>query len=229
MVEPERILLIEDDHHIRNFIASALESEDYKVFTASNAAKGASEAAKCQPQLLLLDLGLPDQDGVEFIRDFRGWSTTPILIISARTQESEKVAALDTGADDYLTKPFGVPELLARVRALLRRAPPQILEDTPLIRFGNCSIDCLTRTVTRNGIPLRLSQIEYRLLLVMAANPGRVMTRRQLLIQVWGGQAAENDEYLRVYVGHLRKIIETEPAQPKHILTEIGVGYRFQA
>lgn len=228
MTEPERILLIEDDHHIRNFVASALQSEGYKVFTAGNAARGASEATKCHPQLLLLDLGLPDQDGVEFIRDFRGWSTIPILIISARTQESEKVAALDTGADDYLTKPFGVPELLARVRALLRRAPPRTLEDAPLIEFGDHRIDCLTRTVTRNGIPVRLSQIEYRLLLVMAANPGRVMTRRQLLIQVWGGQAAENDEYLRVYVGHLRKIIESDPARPRHILTEIGVGYRFQ-
>jgi two-component system KDP operon response regulator KdpE len=229
MAEPERILVIEDDQHIRNFIASALASESYEVFMASNAARGANEAAKCHPQLLLLDLGLPDQDGVEFIRDFRGWSTTPILIISARTQESEKVAALDTGADDYLTKPFGVSELLARVRALLRRAPPQTLEDTPLIRFGDHSIDCITRTVMRNGNPLKLSQIEYRLLLAMAANPGRVMTRRQLLIQVWGGQAAENDEYLRVYVGHLRKIIEANPAQPRHILTEVGVGYRFQA
>jgi len=228
MVDPERILVIEDDQHIQNFVASALESEGYKVFRASTALRGANEATKCQPQLLVLDLGLPDQDGVEFIRDFRGWSATPILIISARAQESEKVVALDTGADDYLTKPFGVPELLARVRALLRRAPSQKLEDIPLIQFGNHQIDCLTRTVTRDGVPLRLSQIEYRLLLAMAANPGRVMTRRQLLVRVWGGQAAENNEYLRVYVGHLRKLIETDPAQPRHILTEIGVGYRFQ-
>ena len=159
MVEAERILLIEDDHHIRNFVASALESEGYKVFTAGTAARGASEATRCQPQLLLLDLGLPDQDGVEFIRDFRGWSTIPVLIISARTQEAEKVAALDSGADDYLTKPFGVPELLARIRALLRRAPPQKLEDAPLMRFGEHDINCLTCTVTKNGVPLRLSQI----------------------------------------------------------------------
>ena len=229
MAERERILVIEDDQHIRIFIASVLESEGYDVFMAGNASRGAHEAVKCQAQLLLLDLGLPDQDGVEFIRDFRGWSATPVLIISARTQESEKVAALDCGADDYLTKPFGVRELLARVRALLRRAPAQRLEDTPLIVFGDHTIDCLTRTVTRNGVPLRLSQIEYRLLLAMASNPGRVMTRRQLLTKVWGGQAAENDEYLRVYVGHLRKIIETTPAQPRHILTEVGIGYRFQA
>ncbi len=228
MDNAERILVIEDDHHIREFIASALESEGYRVINASTATRGASEAVKHLPHLLLLDLGLPDQDGVEFVRDFRGWSTAPILIISARTQESEKVAALDAGADDYLTKPFGVSELLARVRALLRRAPTQRTEDTPLIRFGDVSIDCVTRTVTRRDVPLRLSQIEYRLLLVMAANPGRVMTRRQLLIQVWGSQAAENDEYLRVYVGHLRQKIEATPAQPRHILTEIGVGYRFE-
>lgn len=228
MGDAERILVIEDDHHIREFIVSALESEEYEVISAGTAARGATYAVKHLPHLLLLDLGLPDQDGVEFIRDFRGWSTTPILIISARTQESEKVAALDAGADDYLTKPFGVSELLARVRALLRRAPVQKTEDVPLIRFGDCSIDCVTRTVMRNDAPLRLSQIEYRLLLVMAANPGRVMTRRQLLIQVWGSQAAGNDEYLRVYVGHLRQKIEATPAQPRHILTEVGVGYRFE-
>lgn len=227
MTEPERILLIEDDKRIREFVSSALETEGYRVFEAGSAAWGATEAAKHKPHLVMLDLGLPDRDGTEFIRDFRGWSSVPILIISARTEEKGKVEALDAGADDYLTKPFGVPELLARVRALLRRAPAQRLDSNPIIRFGDFTIDCVSRTVSRNGEPIKLSQIEYRLLLAMAGNPGRVLTHRQLLIQVWGGQAAGNHEYLRVYVGHLRQKIEMNPAQPRHIQTEIGIGYRF--
>lgn len=228
MNEPERILLIEDDKRIREFVSSALEAEGYRVFEAGTAAWGATEAARQQPQLVILDLGLPDRDGTEFIRDFRGWSTVPILIVSARADEKGKVEALDTGADDYLTKPFGVSELLARVRALLRRAPTQRPESNPLIKFGEFTIDCVNRTVSKAGQPIKLSQIEYRLLLAMAGNPSRVLTHRQLLIQVWGGQAADNHEYLRVYVGHLRQKIETNPAQPRHIQTEIGIGYRFQ-
>jgi two-component system KDP operon response regulator KdpE len=224
----ERILLIEDDAYIREFVLSALEAAGYQVIEAASARWGASEAAKHLPHLILLDLGLPDRDGVEFIRDYRGWSATPILIISARIEEKQKVAALDAGADDYLTKPFGVPELLARVRALLRRAPPPRLESNPLICFDGFCIDCVNRNVSKDGVPIKLSQIEYRLLLAMAGNPGRVLTHRQLLIQVWGSQAADNHEYLRVYVGHLRQKIETNPAQPRYILTEIGVGYRFQ-
>jgi two-component system KDP operon response regulator KdpE len=226
--EPERILLIEDDKRIREFVSSALEAEGYRVFEAGTAGWGASEAARHKPHLVMLDLGLPDRDGSEFIRDFRGWSTVPILIVSARADEKGKVEALDSGADDYLTKPFGVPELLARVRALLRRAPVQRLESNPIIEFGDFVIDCVGRTVSKAGQPIKLSQIEYRLLLAMAGNPGRVLTHRQLLVQVWGGQAADNHEYLRVYVGHLRQKIEIHPAQPRHILTEIGIGYRFQ-
>ena len=228
MSEAERILLIEDDKRIREFVTSALEAEAYQVFEAGTAAWGASEAAKQKPHLILLDLGLPDRDGVDFIRDFRGWSAVPILIISARTEEKGKVEALDAGADDYLTKPFGVPELLARVRALLRRAPEQRSESNPVITFGEFTIDCLARSLSRAGEPIKLSQIEYRLLLAMVGNPGRVLTHRQLLTQVWGGQAADNNEYLRVYVGHLRQKIEANSAQPRHIQTEIGVGYRFQ-
>lgn len=225
---PERVLLIEDDTRIREFVLPALEGAGYQVLEAATARWGAHEAVRHQPHLILLDLGLPDQDGVAFIRDYRGWSVTPILIISARIEEKQKVEALDAGADDYLTKPFGVSELLARVRALLRRAPPPRLESNPLIRFDAFCIDCVNRSVSKAGVPVRLSQIEYRLLLAMAGNPGRVLTHRQLLIQVWGSQAADNHEYLRVYVGHLRQKIEINPAQPRHILTEIGVGYRFQ-
>jgi len=228
MTNTERIVLIEDDKRIREFVTSALEAEGYEVFEAGTAAWGTTEAAKQKPLLIMLDLGLPDRDGVEFIRDFRGWSSVPILIISARTEEKGKVEALDAGADDYLTKPFGVAELLARVRALLRRAPEQRSENDPVITFGEFTVDCLNRTLSRQGEPIKLSQIEYRLLLAMAGNSGRVLTHRQLLIQVWGGQAADNNEYLRVYVGHLRQKIEANPAQPRHIHTEIGVGYRFQ-
>ena len=231
MSESQRILMIEDDKRIREFVTSALEAEGYEVAEAGAATWGMSEAARLKPNLIMLDLGLPDRDGVEFIRDYRGWSATPILIISARTEEKGKVEALDAGADDYLTKPFGVAELLARVRALLRRAPGKDGKDDqgePVITFGDYRIDCIARTLTRNGEPIKLSQIEYRLLLAMAGNPDRVLTHRQLLVQVWGGQAADNNEYLRVYVGHLRQKIEANPAQPRHIQTEIGVGYRFQ-
>ena len=225
------ILLIEDDARIREFVSSALEADGYRVIEAETAAWGGSEAARHKPQLVMLDLGLPDRDGVEFIRDFRGWSAVPILIISARTEEKGKVDALDAGADDYLTKPFGLDELLARVRALLRRAPARALDTDPVIHFGEAhefTIDCLARTLTRAGEVVKLSQIEFRLLLAMVGNPGRVLTHRQLLIQVWGGQAVDNNEYLRVYVGHLRQKIESNPARPRHIHTEIGVGYRFQ-
>ena len=228
MNTPESILLVEDDSQIREFVSIALESEGYEVHEACTASHGAAQAASIRPALLILDLGLPDRDGQSFIQDFRAWSSTPILVLSARTQESEKVKALDAGADDFLSKPFGVSELLARVRALLRRRQHQPLEAAPIIQFGDFRIDCVRRVVTRRGEPLHLTQIEYRLLVFLAANPGRVFTHRQLLLQVWGGHAVDNHQYLRVYVGHLRQKIEANPAQPEHILTEIGVGYRFQ-
>lgn len=227
MSEAEIVLLVEDERQIREIVASALESEGFIVVEARTASHAAVEAGTRSPDLVILDLGLPDRDGIDFIRDYRAWSSVPILILSARTQESSKVDALDAGADDYLAKPFGMAELLARVRALLRRRQPDQTAPAPVIRFGEFSIDCVNRVVERRGEPLRLTQIEYRLLVFLAANPGRVLTHRQLLAQVWGGQAVENHQYLRVYVGHLRQKIEDNPAQPRHILTEIGVGYRF--
>ncbi len=223
----ETILVVEDDGSIREFVVSVLESEGYAVSEAGSARHGMVQAGALKPSMLILDLGLPDLDGLDFLRDFRAWSAAPVLVLSARTQESQKVAALDAGADDYLTKPFGVPELLARVRALLRRGPAATGEGSPLIEFGEVRIDCAGRRVEKGGELLHLSQIEYRLLLALAGNPGRVLTHRQLLTQVWGGKAAENNQYLRVYVGHLRQKIEADPAKPRHILTEIGVGYRF--
>ena len=227
MSAPELILVIEDEKQIREAVTMALECEGFATRQAGSARHALLEAAQRQPDLLILDLGLPDRDGVDLIRDYRAWSPAPILILSARSQEKDKVEALDAGADDYLSKPFGMAELLARVRALLRRQPPQT-QPQALIRFGDYEIDCVERSVSRHGSPLHLTQIEYRLLVSLAANPGRVMTHRQLLAQVWGGQSVENHQYLRVYVGHLRQKIEAVPAQPRHILTEIGVGYRFQ-
>lgn len=224
----ETILLVEDERQIREVVAAALESEGFAVIEARSAAHAAVEAGARRPALVILDLGLPDRDGIDFIRDYRAWSSVPILILSARSEEGCKVDALDAGADDYLAKPFGMAELLARIRALLRRRQPDPSHADPLIHFGDFSIDCVARSVTRRGEALHLTQIEYRLLVFLAANPGRVLTHRQLLAQVWGGQAVENHQYLRVYVGHLRQKIEDNPAQPRHILTEIGVGYRFQ-
>lgn len=228
MTEAETILLVEDERQIREVVSAALESEGFSVVEARTAGHAAVEAGARRPDLVILDLGLPDRDGIDFIRDYRAWSSVPILILSARVQESSKVEALDAGADDYLAKPFGMAELLARVRALLRRRQPDQTAAYPIIRFGEFAIDCVRRVVERRGEILHLTQIEYRLLVFLAANPGRVLTHRQLLTQVWGGRAVENHQYLRVYVGHLRQKIEDNPAQPRHILTEIGVGYRFQ-
>ncbi|MCE1240653.1 MAG: winged helix-turn-helix domain-containing protein [Azonexaceae bacterium] len=228
MSVPDNILLVEDDWQIREFISIALEGEGYAIHEAATASHGAVLAASIRPCLLILDLGLPDRDGQEFIADFRAWSSAPILVLSARSSEYDKVKALDAGADDYLSKPFGVPELLARVRAMLRRRHQEVLEVDPLITFGDFRIDCVKRLVTCGNEPLHLTQIEYKLLIFLAANPGRVFTHRQLLRQVWGGHAVENHQYLRVYVGHLRQKIEENPARPRHILTENGVGYRFQ-
>lgn len=228
MSDLETILIVEDEQQIREAVAMALECEGFQVCQAGTAGHATVQAASRKHQLVILDLGLPDRDGVDFIRDYRAWSSTPILILSARSEERSKVDALDAGADDYLTKPFGIAELLARVRALLRRRQINAAEPQATLLFGDYVIDCVNRVVTRQGAALHLSQIEYRLLAFLAANPGRVLTHRHLLAQVWGGQAVENPQYLRVYVGHLRQKIEDNPAQPRHILTEIGVGYRFQ-
>ncbi len=177
----------------------------------------------------MLDLGLPDGNGIDFISALRGWSDAPILVLSARTHERDKVLALDVGADDYLTKPFGVGELRARARALLRRQNRGGEGGKQLVEFGDVHIDLARRVVTKAGVPVRFTPIEYRLLCAFLANIGKVMTQRHLLREVWGTSSIENNHYVRVYVGHLRQKLEDDPAQPKHILTETGVGYRFQA
>jgi two-component system KDP operon response regulator KdpE len=196
-----------------------------------NAERGLIEAATRQPELIILDLGLPDRDGIEVIRDLRSWTTIPILILSARGEETQKVAALDAGADDYLSKPFGVPELLARMRALLRRAMlPRNPEDAgkPLVEFGNLRIDLAHRTVVRGGEAVHLTPIEYRMLTVLLTHAGRVLTHRQLLKEVWGPSHVERTHYLRVFMAGLRRKLEDEPARPKHLLTVSGIGYRLE-
>ena len=223
-----RIVLIEDEEQIRRFVRHALQDEGCNVFEAQTAAAGLIEAGTRKPDLVILDLGLPDRDGIEVIRDLRGWSDVPIIILSARSEDNDKIGALDAGADDYLAKPFGVGELLARTRAMLRRRARAGDEHAPTMTFGDVCVDLSRRTVHRNGEPIHLTALEYRLLTVLIANAGRVLTHRQLLKDVWGPSYVESSHYVRIYVGHLRQKLEVDAAQPRFILTETGVGYRFQ-
>ena len=220
------IVVIEDEANIRRFIKLALESEGFQVFDVDSLKRGLIEASTRCPDLVVLDLGLPNGDGIDFIRDLRTWSETPVIVVSARRAEIDKVTALDAGADDYLTKPFSAAELLARVRAQLRRSTRD-LDGSPLAEFGAIRVDLAHRTVERNGSPIHLTPIEYRLLSYLIANPDCVLTHRQLLKNVWGPAHVEDSHYVRVYMGLLRKKIEDDPTRPKHVLTETGVGYRF--
>ena len=223
-----KVLLIEDEKQIRRFVRAALEEEGCQVIEAETMAQGLIEAGSRKPDLLVLDLGLPDGNGVDLIRDLRGWSDVPILILSARSQENDKIDALDAGADDYLTKPFAVGELRARVRALLRRSYRNGDAATPVVEFGDVTVDLSRRLVSRGGETVHLTPLEYRLLATLLGHPGRVLTQRNLLREIWGPSYVESSHYLRVYVGHLRQKLEDDPTQPKHFLTETGVGYRFQ-
>jgi two-component system KDP operon response regulator KdpE len=228
-------ILIEDEPHIRRFVRQALEAEGWTVFEADTVKRGQLEAGTRKPDLLIVDLGLPDGDGLDVIRDVRTWSSVPIVVLSARSDESDKIAALDAGADDYLTKPFGVGELLARVRANLRRPRSGSAErssgatnDSELVfRFGAVEVDRQARVVRRDGADVHLTPIEYRLLSALIANTGRVMTHKQLLKDVWGPSHTEQSHYLRIYMGHLRQKLEIDPTQPEHLLTETAVGYRL--
>jgi len=222
------VLIIEDEKQIRRFVRAALEEENCQVTEAQTIAQGLIEAGQSKPDLIILDLGLPDGDGLALIRDLRSWSDVPVLILSARTQEIEKIAALDAGADDYLSKPFNVGELRARVRAMLRRRARTGEQASPLVEFGAISVDLSRRLVTRQSQPVHLTPLEYRLLSALLSQPGKVLTQRSLLHNIWGPTYIDSSHYLRVYVGHLRQKLEDDPAQPKHFLTETGVGYRFQ-
>ena len=222
------VVVVEDDKQIRRFVRSTLESEGCQVFEADAARRGLVEAATRKPDLVVLDLGLPDIDGLDFIRDLRSWSEVPIIVLSARSTEADKVTALDAGADDYLEKPFGVGELVARVRALLRRHA-RGADGSAQVAFGGVTVDLSRRSVLRDGEPVHLTALEYRLLSQLLANAGKVLTHRHLLREVWGPAYVEHNHYLRIYMGHLRHKLEADPAQPRHLLTETGVGYRFHA
>lgn len=222
------ILVVEDDDQIRRFLRVALETEDCRVCEAQTLAQGLIEAGTRKPDLIILDLGLPDGDGLDFVRELRAWSSLPVLILSARGDESVKVGVLDAGADDYLTKPFGMAELLARVRVLLRRQARAAAGDVPEFAFGEVRVDLARRQVWRNDVAVHLTQLEYRLLAVLLANAGKVVTQRHLLREIWGPSYAESGHYLRIYVGRLRRKLEQDPARPQHFLTETGVGYRLE-
>jgi two-component system KDP operon response regulator KdpE len=227
MTHRPSVVVVEDEPQIRRFVRGALESEGCQVFEAETFRKGLVEAGTRKPDLVVLDLGLPDGDGVDFIRDLRGWSGVPVVVLSARSDEQDKIEALDAGADDYLTKPFGVGELLARVRAALRRASRRGEEGETAIAFSDVSIDLVNRVVKRAGLDVHLTPIEYRLLAFLTVQPGKVLTHRQILREVWGPSHVESSHYLRIYMGHLRHKLEVDPAQPRHFITETGVGYRF--
>lgn len=227
MNEPT-ILLIEDEAQIRRLVRAALEEEGYRVQECGTLKEGLAQLHSNNVQLLILDLGLPDGDGIAFIRELRTQFPLPVLVLSARSAEGEKIRALDAGADDYLTKPYSTGELLARVRAQLRRAPQEGATAETHFRVGDIEVDLAQRSVTRHGKAVRLTPIEYCLLCTMLAEPGKVLTYRHLLRAVWGNAFVESNHYLRIYVSHLRQKLEDDPAQPKHFLTETGIGYRFQ-
>jgi two-component system KDP operon response regulator KdpE len=220
-------LVLEDEREIRQFVRLSLEGEGWQVFEAGTVKQGLIEAGTRRPDLVIADLGLPDGDGVDFIRQLRTWSGVPVIVLSARTQESEKVAALDAGADDFITKPFGTAELLARTRANLRRMRAGRAPADAVFRFGDVEVDQAARLVRRRGAEVHLTPIEYRLLGVLIGNAGRVLTHPYLLREVWGPGHAQSTHYLRVYMGNLRQKLEDDSAQPRHILTETGVGYRL--
>jgi two-component system KDP operon response regulator KdpE len=223
------VLLIEDEPQMRRFLRTALDANDYRLVEAETAKEGLAQAAARNPDVILLDLGLPDRDGLQVARELRGWSTTPIIVLSARGREEDKVRALDLGADDYLTKPFGVEELLARIRVALRHAAlPPGAGPGPVFEAGDLRVDLAARRVTRAGQEVHLTPTEYKLLTTLVRHAGKVLTHRQLLKEVWGSNDLNQSHYVRVYLGQLRQKIEADPARPRLLLTEPGVGYRLR-
>ena len=230
MTEPARVaLIVEDEPQIRRFVRAALEAEQWRVFEAGTLKQGLVEAGTRPPDVVILDLGLPDGDGESYIRELRTWSQTPVIVLSARSDEADKVRALDAGADDYLAKPSGIPELMARVRANLRRPRSGAADAASVFEFSDVRVDLTARVVTKGGAEVHLTAIAYRLLGVLIANAGRVLTHRHLLREVWRPSHVDSSHYLRVYMRNLRHKLEDEPAQPRHLVTETAVGYRLVA
>jgi two-component system KDP operon response regulator KdpE len=226
MPEPV-VVLVEDEPQIRRFLRATLTGQSYRLFEVSTGADALVEIAQRQPDVVILDLGLPDMDGLDVIRRLREWSKVPVIVLSARGQERDKVGALDAGADDYVSKPFSAGELLARVRVALRHAAGAAREDGAPFKVGELQVDLVHRHVTLGSAEVRLTPIEYKLLTTLVKHAGKVVTHQQLLREVWGPSHDEQSHYVRVYMAHLRHKIEAEPARPRYLLTEPGVGYRL--
>lgn len=222
------VLIIEDDSSIRRFLRAALTNEGYRVVEAESGEKGLRTAVSQPPDLVILDLGLPDLDGQDVLKRLREWYDAPLIILSARDQEKEKVEALDHGADDYVTKPFGIGELLARMRTALRHLQPRTADAAPIV-IGELAVDLAARMVRRKGAEVHLTPLEYKLLVTLVKHAGKVLTHRFLLREVWGPEDSRESHYLRVFVAGLRRKLEDDPARPRYLLTEQGVGYRFAA
>ena len=223
------LVVIEDDPQIRRFLRTGLSAEPFRIFEADTGKDGLVEAATRKPDLVILDLGLPDMDGVDVVTRLREWYTRPIIILSARSNEQEKIKALDAGADDYLTKPFGIGELQARIRVALRRGARDVDGAQTAFEFGDIRVDLAARRVLRDGADVHLTPIEYRLLATLIRHAGKVCTHRQLLAEVWGPSHVEQGHYLRIYMAQLRHKLEADPTNPRHLHTEVGVGYRLLA
>ena len=226
MSQSATILVIDDEPQIRKFLRISLVSQGYTVLEAATGAEGLSQAALRRPDVLVLDLGLPDMDGQQVLREFREWSGVPVLVLSVRASEAQKVQALDGGANDYVTKPFGIQEFLARIRALLRQAPVGEVQESAL-ELGPLTVDLAFRRVLLDGVEVALTRKEYAVLAQLARYPGRVITQQQLLKDIWGPTHTENSHYLRIVVGHLRQKLADDPTRPRFIVTEAGVGYRL--
>lgn len=222
------MLVVDDEPQIRRFLRASLQSHDYVVLEAENGKEAVRACTTQKPELLILDLGLPDMDGLDVIKTVREWSQIPIIVLSIRSDETDKIEALDRGANDYVTKPFSMGELLARMRAALRQGPRDGSEGGAVITAGEISIDLSKRLITLGGTPVKLSRKEYYLLKILATHPGKVITHQQLLQEVWGPAYVEETQYLRVYIGQLRQKLERDPAAPQWLITETGVGYRLQ-
>ncbi|MET8426082.1 response regulator [Nocardia sp. NPDC059246] len=226
---PIKVLVVDDEPQILRALRINLSVRGYEVTTASNGAAALRAAAEKHPDVIILDLGLPDMDGIEVLAGLRGWSTAPVIVLSARTDSSDKVEALDAGADDYVTKPFGMDELLARLRAAVRRSASTADTAEPVIETASFTVDLAAKKVTRHGHDVHLTPTEWGVLEMLVRNRGKLVGRRELLREVWGPSYATETHYLRVYLAQLRRKLEDDPSQPKHLLTEAGMGYRFQS